>query len=120
MGRKDRQIKTRGYRIELDEVEAALVGHPQVEEAAAYGVPLAGGSQQIEAAVILKPDGGLDEAELKRQVAERLPAYAVPERVAIAPSFPRTTSGKIDRRTLQTQAIARLQAAAESREPSTI
>ena len=120
VGRKDRQIKTRGYRIELDEVEAALVGHPQVEEAAAYGVPLVGGSQQIEAAVILKPDGGLDEAELKRQVAERLPAYAVPERVAIAPSFPRTTSGKIDRRTLQTQAIARLQAAAESREPSTI
>ncbi|MEM9265473.1 MAG: amino acid adenylation domain-containing protein [Cyanobacteria bacterium P01_F01_bin.13] len=121
VGRKDRQIKTRGYRVELDEVEAALVGHPQVEEAAAYGVPLEGGSHQIEAAVILKSDTTMDEAELKRQVAERLPGYAVPETVAIATTFPRTTSGKIDRRTLQTQAIARLQSAAtEPHKTSTI
>ncbi|MEM9484038.1 MAG: amino acid adenylation domain-containing protein [Cyanobacteria bacterium P01_F01_bin.116] len=119
VGRKDRQIKTRGYRVELDEVEAVLVAHPQVEEAAAYGVPLEGGSHQIEAAVILKPDATVMEADLKLQVGERLPAYAVPDRVAIAQSFPRTTSGKIDRRTLQNQAINRLQTA-ETQKVSTL
>lgn len=113
IGRKDRQIKTRGYRVELDEVEAALVNHPLVEEAAVYAVPTEAGSHQIEAAVILKPDVAptvvLDEADLKRQVVERLPTYAVPQHIAIAETFPRTTSGKIDRRTLQNQALARLQ-----------
>ncbi|NEQ52235.1 MAG: amino acid adenylation domain-containing protein [Leptolyngbya sp. SIO3F4] len=108
VGRKDRQIKTRGYRIELDEVEAALVGHPLVEEAAAYGVPLEAGSHQVEAAVILKSESSLSEAELLGYVAERLPAYAVPKEIAIALTFPRTGTGKIDRRALQQQAEKRL------------
>ena len=114
VGRKDRQIKTRGYRIELDEVEAALVGHPHVEEAAAYAVPYEAGSHQIEAAVILKPNATLSEADLKHQAAARLPAYAVPQQIAIAATFPRTTSGKIDRRALQTAALARLQSFSET------
>ena len=108
IGRKDRQIKTRGYRIELDEVEAALVELPQVEAAAAYAVPYEAGSHQIEAAVIPKPDVTLAEADLKRQLGERLPAYAIPQKIAIAATFPRTSSGKIDRRTLQLQAMARI------------
>ncbi|MBX2865469.1 MAG: amino acid adenylation domain-containing protein [Leptolyngbyaceae cyanobacterium MAG.088] len=113
VGRKDRQIKTRGYRIELDEVEAALVGHPLVEEAAAYGVPAEVGSHQVEAAVILKAEAtvnerDLSEGDLLNYVGERLPAYAVPKRVAIATTFPRTGTGKIDRRTLQQQAETRL------------
>lgn len=104
VGRKDRQIKTRGYRVELDEVEAALVGHPQVEEAAAYAVPVEASGHQVEAAVILKAEAALSEAELLRYVGERLPGYAVPRRVAIATTFPRTGTGKIDRRALQQQA----------------
>ncbi|MEL6327857.1 MAG: amino acid adenylation domain-containing protein [Cyanobacteria bacterium J06626_23] len=109
IGRKDRQIKTRGYRIELDEVEAALVSHPQVEEAAVYAVPTDTGSRQVEAAVILKAGAGLTENDLLRFVAEKLPAYAVPKGVAIATTFPRTGTGKIDRRTLQQQAEANRQ-----------
>ena len=105
LGRKDRQIKTRGYRVELDAVEAALVSHPLVEEAATYAVPYEVGSYQIEASVILKPDVSLSEAEIKRYVAERLPAYAVPQRVSISVEFPRTGTGKIDRRALQKVAI---------------
>ncbi|MEM7065587.1 MAG: amino acid adenylation domain-containing protein [Cyanobacteria bacterium P01_B01_bin.77] len=108
VGRKDRQIKTRGYRVELDEVEAALVGHPQVEEAAVYGVPVESGGHQVEAAVILKPEGALSEGDLLRYVGERLPAYAVPKRVEIAITFPRTGTGKIDRRALQQQAEKRI------------
>ena len=104
VGRKDRQIKMRGYRIELDEVEAVLIAHPHVEEAAAYGVPAEIGGHQVAAAVILKPEASLSEAELLRYVGERLPAYAVPKGVAIATTFPRTGTGKIDRRALQQQA----------------
>ncbi|MEM1256122.1 MAG: AMP-binding protein [Cyanobacteria bacterium P01_H01_bin.21] len=111
VGRKDRQIKTRGYRIELDEVEAALVGHPHVEEAAAYGVSAEAGSHQVEAAVILKTETGLSEIDLLNYVGERLPGYAVPRKVAIATTFPRTGTGKIDRRALQQQAERRLTSA---------
>ncbi|MGD1952455.1 MAG: AMP-binding protein, partial [Leptolyngbyaceae cyanobacterium] len=108
VGRKDRQIKARGYRIELDEVEAALVGHPHVEEAAAYAVSAEAGSHQVEAAVILKAEASLAEGDLLNYVGERLPGYAVPGRVAISTSFPRTGTGKIDRRALQQQAEHRL------------
>lgn len=111
VGRKDRQIKTRGYRIELDEVEAALIAHPQVEEAAAYAVSSEAGSRQVEATVILKPEATLNDSELLRYVGERLPAYAVPKDVAISTSFPRTGTGKIDRRALQQQAEKRLMSA---------
>ena len=101
VGRKDRQIKTRGYRVELDEVEATLVAHPQVEEAATYAVQGIEDTVQISASVILKTNVVLDEAALKRYLAEKLPAYAVPEQVAIAQTFPRTGTGKIDRKALQ-------------------
>ncbi|MEL7511580.1 MAG: amino acid adenylation domain-containing protein [Cyanobacteria bacterium J06554_3] len=104
LGRKDRQIKTRGYRVELDAVEAAMVAHPQIEEAATYAVPYEAGSLQIEAVVILKAGVSLPEAELKRYLAERLPAYAIPQKIEQMTSFPRTGTGKIDRLSLQKRA----------------
>lgn len=110
VGRKDRQVKARGYRVELDEVEAVLVAHEEVEEAAVFAVPLAVGSRQIEAAIILTANSKLTAIELNRYAAARLPNYAVPVQLAIAETFPRTTSGKIDRRALQAQAQARIQA----------
>ena len=53
-GRKDRQVKARGYRVELDEVEVALGSHDAVESAAAYGVPDEDGSLHIEATVTVR------------------------------------------------------------------
>ncbi|MEL6263929.1 MAG: AMP-binding protein, partial [Cyanobacteria bacterium J06626_6] len=105
VGRKDRQVKMRGYRVELDEIEAALVSHEQVEQAAAYAVPADVGSVRVEAAAILKPAATLSEAELLTFVSARLPRYAVPQRVEILPVFPRTGTGKIDRRSLQKRAV---------------
>ena len=78
--------------------------HPHVEEAAAYGVPTEAGGQQVEAAVILKPEAALSEGDLLQYVGERLPRYAVPRRIAIATTFPRTRTGKINRKTLQQRA----------------
>ncbi|MBE9028847.1 amino acid adenylation domain-containing protein [filamentous cyanobacterium LEGE 11480] len=114
IGRKDRQIKARGYRIELDEVEAALVGHPQVEAAAAYAVPHAAHSQQIEAAVILQADSQLAADDLISHAAAHLPTYAVPKKLIIAPNLPRTGTGKIDRTALKQQALQQQALAAPS------
>ena len=104
LGRKDRQVKTRGYRVELDEVEAALVAHEQVEEAAVFAVADSEGTNQIRAAVIAKPDAELTTNNLIKHAAARLPWYAVPVRIEVMENFPRTTSGKIDRRALAEQA----------------
>jgi amino acid adenylation domain-containing protein len=107
LGRKDRQIKTRGYRVELDEVEVALLSHPGVEEAAVYPIADGEGSNLIEASVIPKREATLTESELMEHVAGRLPIYAKPSRIEIVLDFPRTSTGKIDRRELQALAAAK-------------
>jgi amino acid adenylation domain-containing protein len=104
LGRKDRQIKTRGYRVELDEIEVALLSYELVEEAAVYPVPDGDGSNLIEAAVTAKPGMTLTTDELTNHIAARLPVYAVPVKIHLLTEFPRTSTGKIDRRTLQEQA----------------
>jgi amino acid adenylation domain-containing protein len=108
LGRKDRQVKIRGYRVELDEVETALSRHPQVNENAVYALHGSDGNALIEAVVILKADAMIGGQELKVHLAAQLPAYAVPEKVLVMADFPRTTSGKIDRRALKEQAVVAL------------
>lgn len=105
LGRKDRQIKTRGYRVELDEIEVALLSHPCVEEAAVYAVPDGQGSNLVEAAVIPKEGMALTQEELVGHISGRLPAYAIPVRIDIMVDFPRTSTGKINRRELQERAV---------------
>lgn len=106
LGRKDRQIKTRGYRVELDEVETALLAHPMVHEAAVYPVPDGQGSNLIEASVVLVDGAAVDADGLIAHLAGLLPAYALPNQITIAADFPRTSTGKIDRRELQARAVA--------------
>ena len=100
LGRKDRQIKTRGYRVELDEVESVLVSHPQIIEAAVFPTGGENADAMIGAAVIASKDAPLDEEALRNFCAQHLPSYALPQQIALLASFPRTTSGKIDRRAL--------------------
>jgi len=98
LGRKDRQIKLRGFRIELDEVEAALARHPAVADVAAILAKNEHEQSAIVAALTLKPgfDRNIADDVLK-MAADRLPAYALPERVDVVDSLPRTASDKIDR-----------------------
>jgi acyl-coenzyme A synthetase/AMP-(fatty) acid ligase len=99
-GRKDRQIKSRGYRVELDEVESVVGAQEDLAEAAALGVRNAEGMVEIVAVVRAHPGGSIDPAAIRSRTAERLPAYAVPVRIVELTDFPRTGSGKIDRRVL--------------------
>lgn len=101
LGRKDRQVKSRGYRIELDEIEATLLTHPKVVECAVFPKLDEDENSLIYAAVILETDATVGQGELLKYMGQRLPSYAVPLQVAQLQAFPRTTSNKIDRRALQ-------------------
>ena len=110
-GRKDRQVKARGYRVELDEVEVAVGSHEAVESAAAYGVPDEDGSLHIEATVTVRDGQQVSPEALRVHVAALLPRYAIPTRLEIVASMPRTSTGKIDRRELARRASERPEAA---------
>jgi amino acid adenylation domain-containing protein len=106
LGRKDRQIKTRGYRVELDEVEVALLAHADVQEAAVSIIADSQGNHWIVAAVIPRTGTTLTPQQLVRHVANKLPPYAIPAHLSIVDDFPRTSSGKIDRIELQNRYLA--------------
>lgn len=105
LGRKDRQVKVRGYRVELDETEAAITSHVAVEEAAAFMMPDGEGSNSICCVATLKADSRATPDELKACARRLLPWYAVPTSIEIKAVFPRTTTGKIDRRQLREDAL---------------
>ena len=97
LGRKDRLVKVRGYRVELDEVEAVLTALEGVAEAGAVALRDENGSARIAAAVLPREGSELDSATLRRAAAQRLSTYAVPAHIEIRENLPRTGSGKIDR-----------------------
>ena len=96
LGRKDRQIKTRGYRVELDEVANALLTHKAVAAAAAFAVEHKEQGLLIRAAVILKNGIEVDRQTLKTYLREKLPSYAVPQIIYFKKEFPQGPTGKID------------------------
>ncbi|MEO5718968.1 MAG: amino acid adenylation domain-containing protein [Chthoniobacterales bacterium] len=100
VGRKDHMIKTRGYRVELGEIEAVMVAHPSVDEAVALPIPDEAIGNTIHAVVTIAASSSLDSMQLKQHCAEKLPAYMVPEKIEFRDSLPRTDNGKIDRRRL--------------------
>lgn len=104
VGRRDDQVKSRGHRIELGDVESALVAHPAVEECAVVPVPDDMVSCRLLACVV----GGdeLTADALRRHCAEWIPRYMIPEWFDLRPSLPRTSSGKVDRKALLEEAVA--------------
>lgn len=96
LGRKDRQVKVRGYRVELDEIANVLLKSNDVVEAAAFLVKDDTGANDIHAQVILKAGKMSDSKVLMGLLNQYLPRYAIPQSVAVVDSFPRTSTGKID------------------------
>lgn len=98
MGRRDNQVKVRGFRVELDEVEAVLARHPAVRHAVATVRPDAHGSASLVAHVTTTAE--VAPLILRRHVAAALPPYMVPNAVVIIDRFPTTPNGKVDRKSL--------------------
>ncbi|MEZ5233647.1 MAG: amino acid adenylation domain-containing protein [Acidimicrobiales bacterium] len=102
VGRRDHQVKVRGNRVELESVEALLVGRPGVAHAVA-GVAEVEGTTALLAGVVAEAGTEPDLDELLRHLAEVLPPYAVPYRLVRLDDVPLTASGKIDRRTVRSR-----------------
>jgi benzoate-CoA ligase len=96
-GRSDDMLKVSGVYVSPFEVEATLVQHPAVLEAAVVGVPDADGLTKTKAFVVLKDGARATEAELKAFVKDRLAPYKYPRAIAFVPDLPKTATGKIQR-----------------------
>ncbi|MFE3681923.1 class I adenylate-forming enzyme family protein [Streptomyces sp. NPDC059095] len=97
-------INASGFKVWPREVEDVLYTHPAVREAAVVGIPDAYRGESVKAYVSLRPGAEADPAELAAYCKERLAAYKYPREVEVLAELPKTTSGKILRRELRTQA----------------
>ncbi|MFC4857850.1 non-ribosomal peptide synthetase [Actinophytocola glycyrrhizae] len=94
VGRTDHQVQSSGgVRVELGEIETALVAHPAVTQAAAA---------QVDGRIVGYVTGaaGVDTAALREHLAQRLPRYMVPAELVVLDTMPLTPTGKLDRRAL--------------------
>ncbi|WP_405434322.1 amino acid adenylation domain-containing protein [Streptomyces anulatus] len=97
LGRMDNQVQVRGQRVELEEIEAVLLGHADIVAAVALLDTASGSGAQLTARVVLRRGPEVTAESLRRHLAERLPATAVPERLLRVDALPRLPNGKLDR-----------------------
>ena len=114
-GRADHQVKVRGFRIELEEVEAIVAAHPWVRGCA---VDVRAGEGALVAFVTLEPGRALRDAALPSFVGDRLPAHMVPSAFVELAALPVTAAGKIDRRALPATPLARPELAVDYAPPA--
>ena len=96
LGRQDFQVKVRGQRIEIGEVERALLAHPDVQEAAAVGRPTPAGDTQLVGYFVPAAGSSPTVTALRRHLADRLPDYMIPAAFVPLAALPSTPNGKLD------------------------
>jgi fatty-acyl-CoA synthase len=111
VGRVSEMIKRAGINVSPAEVEAVLLRHPQVAEAAVVGAPDVERGERIVAFVVAKA-GGVDTQALLRHCAADLSKYKLPDHIEVCAALPLTVTGKVQRRELKQLALARASAPA--------
>ncbi len=99
VGRADSQVKLGGQRVELSEIEATLRTLPGVNQAAVVARQAADGPT-VHAYIVPAPGAYLSIEGLRRQMAERIPTYMLPARIALLDAMPLNSNGKVDRKAL--------------------
>uniref|UniRef100_UPI0027D7F346 non-ribosomal peptide synthetase n=2 Tax=Nocardia rhamnosiphila TaxID=426716 RepID=UPI0027D7F346 len=115
VGRSDFQVKVRGFRVELGEIDTALGAHPDVEFAITVGHDTGAGATILVSYVLAVPGRSVDTAAVTEFVSERLPAHMVPSALMVLDEIPLTPVGKLDRKALPEPVFE----AREFRAPST-
>ncbi|QIS05391.1 amino acid adenylation domain-containing protein [Nocardia brasiliensis] len=100
LGRTDFQVKVRGQRIELGEIDAVLGRADGVEFALTLGVAGPAGTTALAAYLVRQPDAELDIARIRDFAADALPGYMVPSAFVVLDTIPLTAVGKLDRKAL--------------------
>jgi acyl-CoA synthetase (AMP-forming)/AMP-acid ligase II len=98
VGRRDQQIKSHGFRVSPEEVEATVQRSGLVAEAVACGIPDEVAGQAIVVHVVPRAPESFTPEALLSFCNDTMPRYMVPKRVEVHASFPRTASGKLDRK----------------------
>jgi amino acid adenylation domain-containing protein len=114
-GRIDNQVKIRGLRMELGEIETALVTHPDIAQAVVTVVTGPAGDQEL-AAYLRVDSAPVSEQDVRAHLARTLPAAMIPTHYVTVETFPLNSSGKVDRKTLP---IPRRQVTEDKAEPET-
>ena len=96
-GRVDQMIKSRGYRVELGEIESVLYNHPNIQEVAVVGIPDELVGNRIKAFLVSKTGKQISSSEMKCFCGENLPNYMIPDDIKFLANLPKTGTGKIDK-----------------------
>jgi acyl-CoA synthetase (AMP-forming)/AMP-acid ligase II len=99
IARLDHMVKTRGYRVELEEIEHVLHANARIRNAAVVAIPDDEVGARLRAAVVIEGEE-LSQQELASHCATKLPSYAIPEVFVLMAELPTTSTGKVDRRSL--------------------
>ncbi len=100
LGRKDHQLKIRGYRVETGEIETVLNGIGGIKETAVAGFDDGQGGKFLAAYVVARKGEQLKASHLRNFLLKKLPDYMVPSRFVFLDALPLTLSGKVDRKSL--------------------
>lgn len=100
IGRADGQVKLRGFRVELSEIESELLKCPGVLAAVAVVREDTPGVQQLIGYLVPRHGSRIDEDQVRAELRQRLPIYMIPVLFEVIESLPTMTSGKVDRRQL--------------------
>ena len=100
LGRVDHQVKVRGFRLELGEIEAALADHAAIRETVVVTQPDGTGEPRLVAFIVPRSGETPTAGDLRKYLRTRLPDYMVPSFFLELAALPRTANGKIDRRAL--------------------
>jgi len=106
LGRKDEQIKLRGFRIEPEEIESAINGFPGVQQSAVCLVNHEDGDERLIGFIVEDRLGHFELNDLRKSLVKKLPTVMIPSELRVIDSLPTSVNGKVERKILVNQLLA--------------